>query len=204
MSKIINETENFRPYPYSSECLFEVENGTNEINEIMVREIPLSARNQKYGEFVEGVIRENHVRSGGFLQDQGILSHYAERFLVAFINDKPVGFCTTGSQKVVNPDKTPLGTSIHILQLGVKKEYTRNGVGSCLLKYLENHSKDNICINAEINCNNRASLATFKNAGYTTTQGKRNPDTIKAVKDVRGKTRLPFGRRARKVDPHTL
>lgn len=192
--KILKENTIYNPYSRKGQCIYTLENVLGDVQEVTVKECAI-AYNATYNDDIHHIIVKNHKLAGGFLEDKGLLKDHAEHLVLAYIDNKVVGFCTLKGVNVTK-DGSTVGKSLHILQIGVRKSATHQGVGTCMLKYIEDHSRDYIAINAEIDKHNLASLALFKSRGFNLIKGKKE-DEKRAIKDVRELKRKPFAKAPR-------
>lgn len=189
--KIVDEKNIFNQYSQKGQCIYTLENNHGDTQKVRVAECFI-VHDSDYNKAIHEIIVQNHKLAGGFLEDKGLLKDHAEHLIIAYMEDEVVGFCTLKGVNVTK-DGSTVGKSLHILQIGVRKKATHQGVGTCLLKYAEDHSKDYMAINAEIDEHNLASLALFKGCGFNLIKGKREGEK-RAIKDVRELKRKPFAK----------
>lgn len=120
--------------------------------------IIVADKHSKYINQCLKIAKQNHESNGGTLKFVDIVA-YCKYIVCATKNNEVLGYVALVDS--VSEDKT-----LYIAQLAVKNSKKRKGIGSALMKYIINHSKDYQTIKSNVQPNNIASKNLHIKLGF--------------------------------------
>lgn len=82
----------------------------------------------------EMIALENHISNGGTLRYLNLVKNASDYVLYCAYNNKVIGFLALTKSFLYKND-------IYLMQIAVKKQFQKMGIGTALIKYLKSHSK---------------------------------------------------------------
>lgn len=104
------------------------------------------------------IATENHISNGGTLMYYDLVRH-AKYIVCAMKDGQVLGFAGMVEGFAVDND-------FYVLQIAVRKDYSRKGVGSEILDYIVHHSKGYSVVTSNVKKTNEASNKLHLKAGF--------------------------------------
>lgn len=109
-----------------------------------------NVKNKEIVDQCEMIALENHISNGGTLRYLNLVSNASDYVLYCTYDNKVIGFIALTENFLINND-------IYLMQIAVKKQFQKMGIGTALIKYLKSHSKQYKYITSNVRKDNIAS-----------------------------------------------
>ncbi|HAJ77585.1 MAG TPA: hypothetical protein DCO89_00755 [Clostridiales bacterium] len=106
----------------------------------------------------ENICLQNHIKNGGTIRFTELYKE-SKYVLYCKLNGNIVGYMYLSEGFI-------FGNDIYIEQIAVKKDMQKSGIGTAMIKYLKNHSKNFKFITSNVNPNNQMSICFHQKNGF--------------------------------------